>query len=136
MPAYGNTVISKSYDTLTAITKFRFVKSAAVAGTDNVGAKPQCTAITVKTDIPIGVAQENVTTPDIARGKGLPVMLEGISEVEINAASAVAVGDQIAIDAVGRGIKLGDAAAGAVVYGIAEQACTVTGNRIAVRLVR
>lgn len=62
MPSYGNTVLAKSYDSLSAISKFRFVKSAGVAGSDNVGAKPQVTALTAVTDIPIGVAQENLTT--------------------------------------------------------------------------
>lgn len=134
MPAYGNTTQAKSYDAVTAITKFRFVKSNAVAGTDNVGAKPQVTAVAANTDLCIGVAQENLTTADIARGKGLPVLLDGISEMEINAASAIAVGDQITTDAVGRAIKLGAAGAGTVVYGRAEMAGTVTGNRIAVKL--
>lgn len=132
MGAYGNFVLDKAFDVNQAITKFRFVKMNATLGTIGVGQKPVAVPVTANTDIVAGVAQESVATTDISRGKGLPVRMGGISEME--AGGTVTVGDQIATDASGRAVTLGSGGAGSVVYGIAMGSATI-GNRVAVRLV-
>ena len=132
MSAFGNFLLDKSADPVAPITKFRFVKATGVQSGYGSGNKIQVTAITANSDIPVGVGQEAVTSVDVSRGKGLPVRMEGVSEME--AGSVVNAGDQIATDSVGRATTLGQSGAGSTVFGIALTGATAIGNRVAVRL--
>lgn len=122
MPAYGNFVLDKGYDAAAALTKFRFVKQTANA--------EEVTPVTAATDVTHGVAQFGVTAAELLQGKGASVRLEGISEVE--AGAAVAKGAEVMSDTSGRCVTA--ATAGNRVVGVALQAASASGDRIAVRL--
>lgn len=133
MTAFGNYLLDKSAAPTAPITKFRFVKATGVQSSYSDGNKIGVTAMAANTDIPMGVAQESVTSVDIGRGKGLPLRMMGISEME--AGSVVAAGDQISTDSVGRATTIGQSGAGSTCYGIAMTSAAAIGNRVAVRLI-
>lgn len=122
MPAYGNFVVDKGYDTAVALTRFRGVKLTANA--------EEVTAIAASTDICEGIAQFGVTSAEITAGKGASVRVIGISECE--AGAAIARGAEVMMDTVGRVITA--TGAGNRAMGVALQAAGASGNRIAVRL--
>jgi hypothetical protein len=80
----------------------------------------------------IGIAQFSVSAADLLRGKGVSTRLQGISEVEV--AGPVAVGDEVAMAADGRG-KGAAPAAGDRILGIAMTAAPGNpGDRVSVEL--
>lgn len=89
--AWGNFLLDVGFDTTTAIVKFRMVELTAAE---------TVAAVNAITDFPIGVNQYEVTTADVARGKGASVRVWGISEVE--AAGAIAVGVRCQLENNGR----------------------------------
>lgn len=81
MPAFQNVVLAKGRNATAAITKKRFVKWD---GTDHEGVK-QCDT---QGEQACGVAMFGATTAEIAKGKGVPVLMQGIAIVEASAALA------------------------------------------------
>jgi hypothetical protein len=115
MPAYGNFQLDKGYDADAAITKFRAVKE---------GTNPESvTPVVASTDNTLGIAQFDVATTEIARGKGCSVRESGISEWE--AGAAITRGQEVMADANGRCIVA--TGAGNRVVGRARQTCTALG---------
>jgi hypothetical protein len=92
--ATHNFVLGRGFDAAAAITKRRFVKAGSAA------ADPQVTPVTAATDVPLGVAEYDVTAAEILKGKGVSVQMVGIVEVE--ATGAIAVGGLVAPSANGR----------------------------------
>lgn len=92
--ATSNFVLGRGFDASAAITKNRFVKAGTVAG------DPQVTPVTAATDVPLGVAEYDVTAAEILKGKGVSVQMVGIVKVE--ATGAIAVGGLVAPSANGR----------------------------------
>jgi len=123
LPAYGNHELDKGYKTASALTKYRAVKQHATLA-------ETVTGVAATTDIPFGIAQNEVTTTELARQKGVGVRSDGISEMEIGA--AVTRGQEVGMDAVGRAIPL--AGVGSRGIGVAIEGGTTSGNRIPVRL--
>lgn len=120
MPAYGNSVgMDKGYDAETAIAKYAAVK----LGTTAEGVA----AITGLADRAIGVSLFHVTASEISRGKGATVREMGIVEWAVGA--AVAKGDPITIDAIGRAVT---AVSGKRVYGYARQVAANANEVIAI----
>jgi hypothetical protein len=102
-----------------AVTKFRAVKiSNAAAQT--------VAPFAAAADIPYGIAQESLSTAEQARNFGIPVAVLGAGgETEMEAGVAgVAMGDEVVLDASGRGVTKGTASMGTIVVGIARQAAT------------
>lgn len=120
MPAYGNFVLDKGYDAAAQITKYRAVK---LTGEETVG------PVTAITDQVIGIAQFDVLTAEIAKGKGASVREAGISEMECSA--AIAVGALVTIAADGRAKT---AANGERIVGQCLKGTANAGERAAVRL--
>jgi hypothetical protein len=121
----GNFVLDKGFRLLSGqtMTKFRAVKLAS-AGV--------CTNVAAVGDPAIGISQFSVSAAELLRGKGVPVRLEGISELEV--AGPVAVGDEVAMAADGRG-KGAAPAAGDRILGIALTAAAGNaGDRVSVQL--
>jgi hypothetical protein len=121
MPAFGNFILDKGYDAASAITKFRAVKRTA-----NPEEVTQCTVLG---EDGLGVAQFDVATLELPKGKGASVRREGITEWE--AGGALALMADVTVDAQGRCVA---AATGQRVWGKAEQAASGAGVRIAVAL--
>lgn len=122
MPAYGNFVLDKGYNSASVLTKYRAVKMTANA--------EEVTAITADTDVVIGVSQFDITTAELAKNKGASVRIDGITEWEISA--AVTRGQEVTIAADGRCLP---ATTGKRVWGIALEGAGTAGNRIPVRFV-
>lgn len=119
--ATGNFVLDKGYRAAGALTKFRAVKFSAAE---------TVTPVTAITDTIAGITQFGVTAPELTRGKGALVRTMGQSEME--AASAVAVGVPVCINASGQATA---AATGARVIGVCVgHPASVAGDRITVRL--
>src|SRR6266699_2050113 len=89
--ATGNFVLDKGYNAAAAITKFYAVKYSAAE---------TVTPITANTDLIAGFAQFGVSTAEIAKGKGALVRKQGITEAV--ATGAIAVGQQVQLEADGR----------------------------------
>lgn len=121
MPAYGNFLIDKGYDADVAIVKYRAVKSGISA--------ESVTPVTVLGENGVGIAQFDVITADLTRGKGVTVRERGITEWE--ASAAIARGAYLTCAADGRAVT---AAATQSVWGVARQAASGAGVRIAVDL--
>lgn len=125
MPApTGNFVLDKGFRLLAGqtVTKFRCVKLQSAGVVTNVAAVG---------DNFIGIAQFSVSAAELLKGKGVPVRMQGISELE--AAGAVAVGDIVAMAADGRA-KGAAPAAGDRIIGTALTACSNAGERISVSI--
>lgn len=120
MPAFGNYGRAKGYDADAQILKFR----AVTFGVADTTVKP----ISVAGSTGVGISQFDCLTAEIAQGKGVSVLEEGISEWECGA--DVDRGAQVTVDNVGRCVE----AAGAdFIWGYARQS-GVLGDRIAVTL--
>jgi len=120
MPAYGNYGRAKGFDADAQILKFRGVKFGvspeSVAPIDSAGSTG------------VGVSQFDCLTAEIALGKGVSVLEEGITEWECG--GDVDRGAQVTVDNVGRCVE----AAGAdFIWGTARQS-GVSGDRIAVTI--
>lgn len=122
MPAYGNFIRDKGYDADVAITKYRAVKAGVAAESVT-----PCTALG---ETGIGIAQFDVITADLTRGKGASVREDGTTEWE--AGAVIARGVDVTVMADGR---CQAAAAGHRVWGVSRQAASGAGVRIAVDIV-
>lgn len=85
-------VLARGFDAAAAITKFRAVKLTTAENT--------VTPVTAKTDVTVGISQFDCTAADILKGKGVDVMMVGISEME--ASVAINVGQIVAAETDGR----------------------------------
>ena len=121
--ATGNYILDKGYNAAAAITKFRAVKYSAAE---------TVTPVTGIADTPAGWAQFDVTTDEIAAGKGASVRLEGITEAE--AAGAIAVGAQCQLEADGRVSTVVAASGKRIVGHCVGHAATNAGDRISMRI--
>lgn len=119
--ATSNFVLDKGYDAGAAITKYRAVKFSAAETVVPVAAS---------TDPVAGIAQYDVTSGEIAKGKGASVRVMGASEME--ASAAIAVGALVSCDTSGRAKTA--AALGERVIGICVEAAANAGDRIRVQL--
>lgn len=121
--AYGNFVLDKGYNVSAAITKFR-----AVVYTDTEEVGP----VAANTDQIAGFAQFSVAAGEITKGKGASVRLEGITEAE--ATGAIAVGDEVTLEADGR-VSAAVGASGKRIVGVCVGSpSTNAGDRIALRI--
>lgn len=89
--ATANYIQDKGYNAAVALVKYRAVKFSAAE---------TVTPVTAATDLVAGVNQFDVSTPEIAKGKGATVRRAGASIME--ASEQLAVGDEIAIATDGR----------------------------------
>ena len=96
--ADSNYVLSRGFDVASGqtIAKRRFVKLSAAE---------TVTPVAAASDVPVGVARFDVSTAEVARGKGAEVQMMGIAEVE--ASVALAVGVLVGISANGRAAAAG-----------------------------
>jgi len=69
----GNYIQDKGYNAAAALTKFRAVKFSAAE---------TVTPVTAITDVIAGVVQHDVTAPEITRGKGASIRVEGDTVME------------------------------------------------------
>lgn len=122
MPATGNFLLDKGYDVQAAIVKKRAVK---LVGEELVG------PVTAIADIPIGVAQFDCTTGEIAKGKGASVRLAGISVMECSA--AIAAGGLVQMASDGRAAPY-TGASGARLLGLCTKGSTTAGQEVSVHL--
>jgi hypothetical protein len=118
--ATGNHLLDKGYDAAAVITKFRAVKFSA---------EETVTPVTAATDVPVGIAQFDVSAAELAKGKGVLVRGYGASEME--ASAAIAVGALVAMTTNGRAVT---AVATNRVIGVCEEAAANAGERIRVKL--
>jgi hypothetical protein len=118
--ATGNHLLDKGYDAAAVITKFRAVKFSA---------EETVTPVTAATDVPVGIAQFDVSAAELAKGKGVLVRGYGASEME--ASAAIAVGALVAMTTNGRAVT---AVATNRVIGVCEEAAGAAGERIRVKL--
>lgn len=121
MPAYSQFGLAKGYDADSQITKFRAVKW----GVDDESVTP----ITAAGENGVGVSQFDCLTAEIAKGKGVTVMEDGITEWE--AGGVIARGAPVTVDNQGRCVT---AAGQDFLWGYARQAAAQAGDRIAVSL--
>lgn len=105
MTAYGSYGKQLGFDASAALTKFRFVKLT--------GAPETVGPVTAITDQPIGVVQFSITAAELLKGKGASVLVDGVTEVEVN--EAVDEGQRAGLGSDGR---VGVAAAGERLVGI------------------
>jgi Uncharacterized conserved protein (DUF2190) len=122
MPATGNFLLDKGYDAAGVLVKKRACK---MVGEELVG------PITAIADVPIGVAQFDVSAAEIAKGKGASVRLAGISVMECSAAIAAGALVQMAAD--GRAAPY-TGASGARILGLCTKGATTAGNEVSVAL--
>lgn len=121
-----NPDMAKGVDTVTAITKYRFVKLVPTALGDPV-LVAQCTA---DGEGAYGVSMFSVSLAEIGKGKGVSVINEG--RMILEAGAAVAVNDLVATDSQGRAIP---ADSGDVVLGRCDaDPAAAAGNHISVML--
>jgi hypothetical protein len=86
----GNFIQDKGYDAAVAITKGRAVKFSAVE---------TVTPVTAATDLVAGIAVFDVTTEEIAKGKGASIRRMGAAVME--ASEAITPGQPVSITATG-----------------------------------
>ena len=122
--AYGNFVLDKGYDAAAALTKFRFCKMT------NAG---KATPVTAITDYPLGVAQFEVLSTELTRGKGASVRLIGISEVE--ASGAINPGTVCTLELDGRVCALVGASGKRIVGICLDKGAVNAGDRVAMELI-
>jgi S-adenosylhomocysteine hydrolase len=121
--SWGNFILDKGFDLPAggAVTKFRAVKMT--------GNSEEVSAVTANTDLIIGFVQFGVTTSEQARGKGASVRVMGVSEAE--AVGAIAIGQQVTLEADGRVSALVAASGKRVVGRCVGSPSTNAGDRIA-----
>jgi hypothetical protein len=120
MPAYGNYGMAKGYDADSQILKFRAVTFGAAA--------ESVAPVTVAGSTGVGISQFDCLTAEIAKGKGVTVMEEGITEWELG--DTVTRGDRVTVDNTGRCVR---AAGFDYLWGVARQS-GIVGERIAVNI--
>ena len=118
--ATGNFVLDKGYAAVAAVTKYRAVKMSA---------EETVTPVTAKTDVVIGVAQYDVASGEITKGKLASVRVMGATEFETN--GVCTVGGLAGLNADG---TCHDAVTGDRVIGIFRQGASGAGNRASVQL--
>jgi hypothetical protein len=126
MPATMNPGAAKGKNTSTPLTRKRFVK-LDTAATDGETVKACDTA----GELAFGVALFSVSNAEINRGKGASVITEGRAILE--SASAIAVGQLVSTDNIGRAKVAG---AGEYILGVCDEPSTGTGNECSVHLER
>jgi len=89
--ATRNYIQDKGYNAAVALTKFRAVKFSAAE---------TVTPVTAITDMVAGVVQHDVSTPEIAKGKGASIAVEGDTLWE--ASAAITIGQRVSIASDGR----------------------------------
>lgn len=92
MPGFGNFIRDKGYDADAAIGKYRAVK----VGT----ADESVTPVTAQGENGLGIAQFAVTAPEILKGKGASIRLDGTSIWE--AGASITRGQQVTCQADGQ----------------------------------
>ena len=117
-------LIDKGFATSAAVTIYRAVKR-----TGNGSSGPIVGLVTAVTDQVFGVAQEDVSTAEQARGKQLDVAMEGVAIVE--AGAAVTAGQKLTIDATGRAVP---AVTGSSILGLCVQDASGAGKLTSVLL--
>lgn len=121
--ATGNYILDKGYNAAAAITKFYAVKYSAAE---------TVTPVTANTDRIAGFAQFGVTAPEIAKGKGASVRVEGITEAV--ATGAIAIGVQVQLEADGR-VSAAVGASGKRIVGVCVgHPATNANDRITLRI--
>lgn len=121
--ATGNFILDKGYKVAAAITKFRAVKFSAAE---------TVTPVTAIADRIAGFAQYSVSAPEITKGKGASVRVEGITEAE--AVGAIAVGAQVTLETDGRVSNLVAASGKRIVGTCVGHPATNAGDRITLRI--
>lgn len=117
-----NYILDKGMDAGGAIVKFRAVK---------LSADQTVIQVTASTDATFGVAQEPVSAGEQARGKGVPVCIAGVTEME--AGGAITIGAEVMADTSGRAVVA--ATAGNRVIGrCVGSPTTATGQRTMIQL--
>lgn len=122
MPATGNFILDKGYDAAAALVKYRFCKFSA---------EETVTPVAAITDVVAGVPQFDVSTAEVAKGKGASVRVAGISEVECSA--AITVGALVELVADGR-VRTATASSGARIVGRCTKGTANAGERASVEL--
>jgi hypothetical protein len=120
MPAYGNFGMDKGYDADSEILKFR----AVTFGADEESVAP----VTQAGSNGVGVSQFDCLTAEIAKGKGVSVREDGITEWELG--GTVTRGDRVTVDNAGLCVV---ASGYDFFWGVARQS-GIAGDRIAVNL--
>lgn len=117
-------VIDKGFATSAATVIYRAVKRTA-----NGSSGPIVEPVTAVTDVPFGVAQEDVSAAEFARGKQLDVAMSGVAIVE--AGAAVTAGQRVTIAADGRAVP---AVAASSILGLCVQDASGAGKLTSVLL--
>lgn len=117
-------VVDKGFATSGATIIYRAVKRTA-----NGASGPIVGPIAAVTDVPFGVAQEDVSAAEQARGKQLDVAMMGVAIVE--AGAAVTAGQRLTIDSVGRAVP---AVAASSILGLCVQDASGSGKLTSVLL--
>lgn len=123
MPATGNFVLDKGFDSASVLTKYRAVKLTANA--------EEVTACTALGEDGIGISQFAISAAELAKGKGASIRIEGITEWE--ASAVIARGAEVTVAADGRCVTVG-AGGTQRVWGRALQAASGAGVRVSVLL--
>jgi hypothetical protein len=89
-----NYLQDKGYNAAAALTKFRAVKFSAAE---------TVTPVTADTDVIAGVVQHDVTTDEIARGKGASIAVEGDTIMEC--AGNIAIGALVTVNGSGQAVS-------------------------------
>jgi len=121
MVAYGNYGMAKGYDADSQILKFRAVDFGAAAES----VKP----CVIAGGTGVGVSQFDCLTAEIAKGKGVTVMEDGITEWEVGS-GGVTRGDRVTTDNSGRCVR---AVGYDYLWGVARQT-GAENDRVAVNL--
>lgn len=113
-----NFVLDKSFKAMSVATQFRAVKLVT-------SVKEQVTAVTAATDPVAGFIQDNIAAAR-AGFQVANVRILGITEAE--AGGVIAIGDKCIVDALGRVVTVGAAAAGTQIVGVALSASAALGD--------
>jgi hypothetical protein len=124
MGAWKQYVVDKGFSTSAAVTQYYVVKRTAAGS-----AGPVVGPVTAVTDVPFGVAQEEVTTAEQARGKQIAVALIGISVCI--AGAAITAGQRLTLGATG---KVVPAVAASSIVGLAMSDASGDGKQVSVLL--
>ena len=122
-----NFVLDKGFDVSAQVTKYRMVKMATTPA-------ETVSPVAAVGDTPIGIAQETVLTAEIAKGKGCPVAVIGLSAFEAD--TACNPGQQLVLGASANGTlaPVGTSSAGTLVVGVCVHGASAQGARGSVRL--
>jgi hypothetical protein len=110
----GNYMLDKGYNAAAAIAKFTAVKFSAAE---------TVTPVTAIGDNVVGVEQFGVSAAEILKGKGASVRRQGRTEME--AAEAMAIGDQVAVNNAGKAVKASSGASGSRIIGMCDEGCAI-----------